>query len=202
MAEAWTVFGPHYDATFKISSFAEDAAGELYVIGYSSGIVYRIVENGGTPTPTLTPTATRTPTVTLTPTPTPTVTSTPSTTPTATPTPLPSRLDVDLDGQPRSLTDGVMVLRWLFGFRGEILIAGTVAPGCFRCEAPEIEAYLASLAVDLDVDGNGVTGALTDGILVLRWLFGFRGLALVAGVVGPECTRCEPGEIDAFLEAL
>jgi glucose/arabinose dehydrogenase len=184
----WTVFGPHYDATFRIPSFAEDAAGELYVIGYDNGIVYRLVENGGTPTATITPTATPSPTATA--------------SPTATPTPLPSRFDVDLDGQPDSLTDGVIILRWLFGFRGDTLITGSVAPGCLRCEAPEIESYLASLAVDLDVDGNSVTDALTDGALVLRWLFGFRGPALVAEAVAPECTRCEPEEIDAYLEAL
>ena len=34
---AWTVAGPHYNASFSISSFGEDAAGELYVVAYSTG---------------------------------------------------------------------------------------------------------------------------------------------------------------------
>ena len=41
-----------------------------------------------------------------------------------------------------SLTDGLLVLRYLFGFRGAILISGTVGPNCTRCDSPSIEAYL------------------------------------------------------------
>ena len=33
----------------------------------------------------------------------------------------------------------------------------------------------------LDIDGNGATAALTDGLLVLRYLFGFTGATLTAG---------------------
>jgi hypothetical protein len=32
----------------------------------------------------------------------------------------------------------------------------------------------------VNVDGNGVKGALTDGLLFLRWLFGFTGATLTA----------------------
>ena len=32
------------DATFNISTFGEDAAGELYVGGHSNGVIYRIVD--------------------------------------------------------------------------------------------------------------------------------------------------------------
>ena len=35
----------------------------------------------------------------------------------------------------------------------------------------------------LDVDGNGATAPLTDGLLVLRFLFGFTGSTLTAGAV-------------------
>jgi len=36
----------------------------------------------------------------------------------------------------------------------------------------------------IDVDGNGGYDALTDGLLLLRYMFGIRGNALVAGAIG------------------
>ncbi len=53
-------------------------------------------------------------------------------------------LDVDGDGSSDPLTDGVLVLRYLFGFRGATLISGAVSPNCLRCDSPSIEAYLAA----------------------------------------------------------
>ncbi len=50
-----------------------------------------------------------------------------------------------------------------------------------------------------DVDGDGLVRVLTDGLLVLRYLFGFRGLTLTSGVVAPECGRCEAADIEAYL---
>jgi hypothetical protein len=59
-----------------------------------------------------------------------------------------------------------------------------------------------TLAV-LDIDANGSTGALTDGLLVLRYLFGFTGATLVSGAVDTgACTRCTAKEIETYLETL
>jgi hypothetical protein len=57
----------------------------------------------------------------------------------------PSLFDIDANGSLAPLTDGLLVLRYLFGFRGATLVANVVGPGCTRCSAPAIEAYLASL---------------------------------------------------------
>jgi hypothetical protein len=55
----------------------------------------------------------------------------------------------------------------------------------------------------LDIDGNGSTGALTDGLLVLRFLFGFTGATLVAGAVDVAgCTRCSASAIETYIGAL
>ena len=55
----------------------------------------------------------------------------------------------------------------------------------------------------LDVDGNGATAALTDGLLVLRFLFGFTDAALVSGAVDlGNCTRCDASSIEAYLQTL
>ena len=57
---------------------------------------------------------------------------------------------------------------------------------------------LASLDIDLD----GEVGALTDGLLTIRHLFGFEGDALVQGAVGSAATVKDATSIKAQLEAL
>jgi hypothetical protein len=52
---------------------------------------------------------------------------------------------------------------------------------------------------EFDVDGNGVVDPLTDGLLGLRYFFGFTGAALITGAVGPGCTRCTAPEIEAYM---
>ena len=59
----------------------------------------------------------------------------------------------------------------------------------------------AKLAV-MDVDGNGAVTPLTDGLLVLRFLFGFSGATLTTGAIGPGCTRCDAAAIVPYLEGL
>lgn len=57
----------------------------------------------------------------------------------------------------------------------------------------------AQAACDLDVDGNQQVDALTDGILILRHLFGFSGSALVTGAVGNQATRTQGQAITDWL---
>jgi hypothetical protein len=54
---------------------------------------------------------------------------------------------------------------------------------------------------DGDIDANGAIEPLTDGLLVLRYLFGFRGATLISGAVAPNCTRCTAIAIEAFIAA-
>ena len=58
-----------------------------------------------------------------------------------------------------------------------------------------------ALLADLDVDGNGSTDPLTDGLLTLRYHFGFTGAALTTGVIGNGCMRCTPEAILAYLQS-
>ncbi|HEX2463391.1 MAG TPA: hypothetical protein VHR17_02125 [Thermoanaerobaculia bacterium] len=60
---------------------------------------------------------------------------------------------------------------------------------------------LAPLAV-LDIDGNGAIAPLSDGLLVLRFMFGFSGTTLVSGAVGAGCTRCTAPAIESYLGSL
>jgi hypothetical protein len=111
-------------------------------------------------------------------------------------------LDVDANGSLEALADGLLVLRYHFDFTGATLISGAVAANCTRCDAAAIESYLAGLGTTLDIDGDGSLEALTDGLLVLRYLFGFAGATLTSGAVGANCTRCDAGEIVPYLQTL
>jgi hypothetical protein len=53
------------------------------------------------------------------------------------------------------------------------------------------------VACNLDVDGNCQADALTDGLLILRYLFGFRGTALVEDALAADATRTDPAQIAA-----
>jgi hypothetical protein len=112
-------------------------------------------------------------------------------------------LDVDANGQVLPLSDGLLVLRHLFGFSGATLTNGALGGGCTRCLAADITAYLNGIASQLNIDGNpGAPQALTDGLLVLRFLFGFTGTTLTTGAVGPSCTRCDAASIVPYLNGL
>ena len=94
--------------------------------------------------------------------------------------------DIDRDGEAQPLTDGLLVIRYLFGFSGSALTNGAVAAGAERSLASDIEAYLADNSVYLDIDSDGKALPLTDGLLIIRYLFGFSGDALVSGAVAPD----------------
>ena len=54
-------------------------------------------------------------------------------------------LDIDADGNVDVLTDGLIILRYLFGLRGDNLINTAIAEGAMRTEAADVEAYIQSL---------------------------------------------------------
>ncbi len=111
-------------------------------------------------------------------------------------------LDVDGNGTLDPLTDGLLVLRAFFGFTGTPLTTGAVGGMCTRCDATAISFYLSTIGLLLDVDGNGSTGPLTDGLLALRFLFGFSGATLTTGAIGGGCSRCDAPSIEAYLVGL
>ena len=83
--------------------------------------------------------------------------------------------------------DGRFVVTWMSGQDGSLF-------GIFG----QRYAILSSL----DIDGNGSVDPLTDGILVLRFQFGFTGAVLVAGAVDlAGCSRCDATTILAYLQA-
>jgi hypothetical protein len=110
-------------------------------------------------------------------------------------------LDIDGNGVADPLTDGVLILRFLFGFTGTTLTQGALGNGATRT-GPQIEVYLAQAGAALDADGDDTLQALTDGVLALRFLFGFSGTPLIAGAVDPDAKRTDAAAIADFLDRL
>ncbi len=113
-------------------------------------------------------------------------------------------LDADGNGSFFGLTDGLLLIRHMFGIRGESLIKNAVADNCTLCEASEIEPIVEQCAASgiSDIDGNGEVDALSDGVLNIRYLFGIRGASLIKDSVGNGCTRCSTVEIENYLQGL
>ncbi|MDH6099210.1 hypothetical protein NWP21_10235, partial [Anabaenopsis sp. FSS-46] len=113
--------------------------------------------------------------------------------------------DIDGNGEIKALSDGIMIIRHLFGsaaFPGEKLTEAAIASNATR-NLGEIQAYLQQ-GVDnkyLDIDGNEEIKALSDGIMIVRHLFGstaFPSERLIEGAIASDATR-DLTQIQAYL---
>ena len=109
-------------------------------------------------------------------------------------------LDVDGNGVAGGLSDGILVARYLLGLTGDALISGAIDPDGDRTDAGEIVSYLDGIGDRLDVDGNGVASGRSDGVVMIRYLLGLRGDALISGAVDlEEGTRTTPEAIEGYV---
>ena len=113
-----------------------------------------------------------------------------------------SILDIDMDGNVDAPTDGLLILRSMFGLTDDALTTGLVVSDAASIGSVDIASRIKMLGDLADVDGNGNIDALTDGLLTLRYLFGREGNTLVAGVVAADATRTTAVYIEAHLKAL
>ncbi|MBC6478853.1 MAG: cadherin-like domain-containing protein [Hormoscilla sp. GM7CHS1pb] len=110
-------------------------------------------------------------------------------------------LDIDGNGVIDALTDGLVAIRYLFGFRGETLTKDVVGEGA-TSDTSEIVTYLDEVGdMMLDIDGNGTAGALTDGILFLRHALGFSDQALIQGAISEGATRTTATAINEHMQS-
>lgn len=112
-----------------------------------------------------------------------------------------SVLNADIDGNRKvdASTDGLLALRYMFGLTGSSLTTGAIGDLATRTTPLDIIQHIDSIKPVFDVDGNGTTDALSDGLLLVRYLFGLRGTALIDGVVGPGATRKTSSQIETYL---
>jgi hypothetical protein len=107
--------------------------------------------------------------------------------------------DIDENKESKALTDGLLVIRHLFGFTGDALATGAIAADAERNLASDISTLLSDADSELDIDGNGESKALTDGLLLIRYLFGFTGDALTSGAIGDGATRDTSEAVEAYI---
>ena len=99
------------------------------------------------------------------------------------------------------LTDGLLLLRYLFGFTGTPLTAGALGGTATR-NADAILAHLDQNRMAFDADGSGGVDALTDGLLIARYLSGSTGQALVQGAIGSGASRTTEPQVECYLGTL
>jgi len=109
--------------------------------------------------------------------------------------------DVDENLEAKALTDGLLVIRHLFGFSGDALTSdGVVAGGAKRKTYEAISKYLTEGDLELDIEGNGKPEPLTDGLLLIRYLYEFSGESLIKGAIGAGATRDTAEEVEAYIK--
>ena len=90
----------------------------------------------------------------------------------------------------------------MFGFDGPALTAGALEEGATREDPDLVFAYAEKNRDQLDLDLDGSVGALTDGLLLIRYLFGFSGESLVASALSSEAKVASAAEISNTLASM
>jgi hypothetical protein len=108
--------------------------------------------------------------------------------------------DMDANGEADALTDGLLLLRYTFGLRDNSLTTVAVAQNS-TLSHEDVEARISNTLSISDIDGNADVDALTDGILLLRYLFGIRGDSLIKDVIGTGASRTSSVDTTAYLDS-
>lgn len=90
-------------------------------------------------------------------------------------------LDIDNSApttQYDAASDGVLLIRYLLGYRDTALTLGVISPVAGR-DATQIALHIATNLTLFDVDGDGQTRATTDGVMILRRLLGISNPAAI-----------------------
>lgn len=89
-------------------------------------------------------------------------------------------LDVDGNGVVSATSDGLMILRAMLGLSDTAVTQGATISGAPRTTWTQIAPFVHLAA--LNIDGSGNASAATDGVLLLRAMFGLTGTAVTNGV--------------------
>ena len=113
-------------------------------------------------------------------------------------------LDINADGGASGGSDGMLVLRYLQGLRGSALVNGLLpsVPGTSRIDPADIETVIQRMidSKQLDIDGNNIIEANTDGLLILRAMLGVTDTAATDNAIGTGTpTRGDWAAIRSYL---
>ncbi len=115
---------------------------------------------------------------------------------------LPLKLDIDANGTVDAATDGQIVRRFMTRIHDSALTQGVTGVAAQRTDPTAIEDRLIVMTPLLDIDLDGRADPNTDGLLLLRYLLGFRGNALVDGALGQGAKRVAAIDVAAYLQSL
>ncbi len=103
-------------------------------------------------------------------------------------------------------------------FKGESqninsVVVELLNPGTFKLKATNVNdqnevltsgtiKVIKSVVFTLDIDNNGVCEPLKDGLLILRYLFGFTGNTLINGAVATDAQRKTATDIENYIKSL
>ncbi len=109
---------------------------------------------------------------------------------------VPKLCDLDINGDSTTSADkdAVLLLRYLFGFRGASLIDG-VTLGAGRADANAVATFIGT-GSQYDVFGRTVSTAnvMTDGLVLLRMMLSVPSAALLNGIVVPATAQFTAGD--------
>ena len=111
-------------------------------------------------------------------------------------------LDLDGNGQYDALTDGLLFLRSMFGINGAAFVNDILASNALYNSEEDIKERIDFLGNDIDIDGNGTVDALTDGIILMRYLFGIRGEVLLNGAIAADATISSAESVSTNIKCL
>jgi len=121
---------------------------------------------------------------------------------TATPNNTSSSLDLDGNGRYEASKDGLLLLRHLFGFSDDALIDGAIGTDAQYTSADAVATRILQLGSLADIDDDARENALTDGLLIWRYLSGYEDNVLLEGVIGDDAYRTSPEQIRNQLNSL
>lgn len=106
--------------------------------------------------------------------------------------------DFDNNGEVDALTDGLLFLRHAFGQTGNSLTDAALSPDSTMTSS-EVEQNIKNTLVIADIDNDGKVDALTDGLILIRYLFGVRGQGLVDQVISASANRNNSSDIENYI---
>jgi hypothetical protein len=92
-------------------------------------------------------------------------------------------LDVDGNGFVEPEFDALLALRHMLGLTGNALVQGALGADATRTTGGAIASYIEGLGANLDLDGDGVVRATTDGVILARYLRNARDTAMTANAI-------------------
>ncbi len=110
--------------------------------------------------------------------------------------------DLDRDGYVTAEHDGLAFLKLMFGISAQAALSDAAHVCSSRTSVADMNVVGQQVQRSMfDIDGDYRVAALTDGMLLMRYLLGMRGTALTAGLgLSLSGTRTTPDSIASYLQ--